>query len=207
MMRRILTVFVLTAFSMPVWGGIQDDNRISAGEYVFSLTWRSYDPPLTIDRGGAYEIQVRDNGRLIVQSTSTPLQRYVSGVYDILLFDNSQLLYLDGVTEYISLTQNNSANLKGGNINLIGTLRYATPEFGDENIFIYAQEGWSWIDNDPLKGIKGKWLSSGLDFTIAFDNDNRYGTNPVWMSVQVIPEPTTLILLGLGGLFLRRKGK
>ncbi len=126
-MKRILAFFLMVAFS--VWGGILDDNRITTGEYVGSVTWRTYDPPLIVNGGGAYEISVRDSGHLIVQSTSKPLQKNVSGVYDILLFNNAHLEYLNGVTELIWLTQNNSAELKGGSINYIKTTRYVNLPF------------------------------------------------------------------------------
>jgi hypothetical protein len=207
MMKRVLAVFLLTV-SVPIWGGLADDGFLTEGEYVGSVTWRSFEPPLIVDGGGAYQISVRDYGRLVVQSTSTPLSDGwpdpPGGVYDILLFNNSQLLYLNGVTEFIWLTQNNSAELKGGIINYIKATRYAAAELGDENVFIYAYEdSWSWIDNDPLKGIQGIWLANDLPFRIEFINDFDY--SPTWMSVQVIPEPTTFVLLGLGGLLLRRQ--
>lgn len=202
MMKRILwLLLVLAIYCMPTWGGILDDNKITAGEYAFSLTWRSFDPPLTVDGGGAYEISVRDNGRIIVQSTSTPLIMDVSGVYDILLYNTSHLLYLDGVTEYIRVGQNATADLKGGSINYIKTMRYPVPN--NENVFIYAQDGWSWIDGDPMKGIRGNWLADGSDFSIKFINDLDYG--PVWQNIKVVPEPATLFFLCLGSLLTLQK--
>jgi hypothetical protein len=144
---------------------------------------------------------VRDYGRLIVKSTATPLQMYgPGGVYDIKLL-NGHLLYLDGVTELIKAGQNDTAVLKGGSINYIKTMRYAVPD--NENVIIHARDGWSWIDNDPLKGIQGNWFDSGLPFSIKFINDFDYG--PVWQNVKVIPEPATFGLLAAGGFLLRRK--
>lgn len=174
---------------------------LTEGEYGWLVTWRSYDPPLIVD-GGAYEISVRDNGRLIVKSTSKPLSAYhpVGGVYDILLYNTSQLLYLDGVTEYIRVGQNATAVLKGGSINCIKTMRY--PVSDEANVFIYAQDGWSWINDDPWVGIQGNW-KDGTPFNIQFINDFDYG--PVWQNIQVIPEPATLVLLATGGVMLQRK--
>ena len=202
-MKRLWQFLVLAVCCTPVFGGIADDGFITTGEYsLLSITWRSYDPPLIVDGGGANEISVRDNGRLIVKSTATPLQMYgPGGVYDILLYHTSQLLYLDGVTEYIRVGQNTTAVLKGGSINYIKTMRYAVPD--NENVIIYARDGWSWIDNDPLKGIQGNWFDSGLPFSIKFINDFDYG--PVWQNVKVVPEPATLAMFGMGGLLLHKR--
>jgi len=85
----MLQLFIVVVCGVPVLGGVASDGFLTTGEYDHGMiTWRSYDPPLIVDGGGACEIAVRDSGRLIMQSTSTPLGVDVGGVYDILLFNN-----------------------------------------------------------------------------------------------------------------------
>lgn len=200
-MKRVLVFVASMSFAFAgSTDGYLDGFLTAEDGYQFGVTW-SNQTPLVVDGGGALDIQVGINGHLIVQSTSTPLNMGVSGIYDILLYDTSQLLYLNGATEYIRVGQNATATLTGGSINSIKTMRY--PVTDNENVFIYARDGWSWIDNDPLKGIQGNWLDSGTPFSIEFLNDFDYG--PVWQNVKVIPEPASLVLLGLGGLLIRRK--
>ncbi len=201
-MKRIAPLLLLGCCIPAVFAGYSD-GFITAGEYEYGVVWRNYQIPLIVDGGGALDIQVRDYGRLIVKSTSTPLQRYVSGVYDILLFNNAQLEYLNGVTRLISVRTDNAVTvLKGGSINEISSYQYGTTE----NIFIHAQkDSWSWIDNDPLKGIQGNWLANGVPFYIEFINRTELGFNPVYMNVKVIPEPASLLLIGVGSLLLRRR--
>ena len=203
MMKRTLTVFLFTIICMPVFGGILDDNKITAGEYGYFITWRSFNPPLIVDGGGAEEIQVRDNGRLIVQSTSKPLNMDDSGVYDILLYNTAHLEYLNGVTELIRIGNNATAVLKGGSINLINSMQFTNKTGADPHIDLYCRlDSWSWINNDPFAGIQGLWLD-GSPFYIQFSNDSTY--DPVWTNINIIPEPASLLLLGLGGFLLRRK--
>jgi hypothetical protein len=202
MMKRAALYVLVSVLCTPVWGGLADDGFLTTGEYVGSVTWRNYQTPLIVDGGGALEISVRDSGRLIVKSTSTPLQRYVSGVYDILLF-NGSLLYLNGVTELIAINDNSVADLKGGNINYIKSMQYTNMTGADPHINLYCLPGWSWMDNNPLKGVQGQWWD-GSPFSIRFINHTEF--DPAWTNINFItPEPATLSLLALGGLLLRRK--
>ncbi len=203
-MKR-LALFLLVVCS-PVFGGIADDGFITAGEYDYGgITWWLNDPPLIVDGGGAYQISVRDNGRLIVKSTSTPLSSSIpgSGVYDILLGNNAQLLYLNGVTELIATNGNATADLKGGSINYIKSMQYTNMTGADPHINIYCLSGYSWIENDPMKGIQGQWWD-GSSFRIEFINHAQF--DPVWTNINyIIPEPATLLLLAAGSLMLRPK--
>lgn len=194
----------LLMICMPVYSNLADDGFLVEGEHEWLVTWRDFDPPLIVDGGGALQISVRDNGRLIVKSTSTPLSMDGGGVYDILLFNNAQLEYLNGVTQLISVRTDNAITiLKGGTINQISSYQYGTTE----NILIYAQkDSWLWIDGNPLKGIQGNWLADGSPFYMEFINRMDLGFNPVYMNVQVIPEPATLLFFAAGGgILLRRR--
>jgi hypothetical protein len=203
-MKRLWQFLVLGVCCTPAFAGLADDGFLTAGEHVWSVTWRSYDPPLIVDGGGAYEISVRDYGRLIVKSTSKPLNMDGTGVYDILLYNNAQLLYLDGVTELIDVGDNVKAVLMGGSINYIKSMKH-TQNGTNQNVDLYALPGWSYISNDPLLGIQGQWWD-GSPFRIEFINKTSLGYDPAWMNVNVIiPEPATLSLLALGGLLIRRK--
>jgi len=203
-MKRIVLCLSLTLCLPTAFAGYSD-GFITAGEYEFGVIWRSCQIPLIVDGGGADEISVRDNGCLIVKSTSKPLSLYhpVGGVYDILLFDG-HLLYLDGVTELIRIAGNNAtAVLKGGSINLINSMQFTEKTNSAPHIDLYCQPGWSWLDGDPMKGIQGNWIN-GSPFEIEFSNDPTY--DPVYTNINVIiPEPAAVVLFGIGSILLRRK--
>ena len=201
-MRRMVLMMLL-AFCAPLVFAGYSDGFITAGEYEWLVTWKSFDPPLIVDGGGAYEIYFRDKGHLIVKSTSTPLQRYVSGVYDILLGNKAQLLYLNGVTELIAFNGDATADLKGGSINYIKSMQYTNMTGAAPHINIYALPGHSWIDGNLLKGVQGQWWD-GSPFRIEFINHAEF--DPAWTNINfIIPEPATLLFIGIGSLLLRRR--
>lgn len=177
------------------------DGLIDEHEYEYGVIWTNNNQPLIVNGGGADIIEMRNSSYLQIFSTSTPVNDNwnTGGITDILLLNYSHLDYLDGSTEEITVGSSATASLYGGRIDAITSLQKVVAP----SIDLYCQPDWEWVETgDVITGITGHWLD-GTAFDIELINDNRY--DPTWMNINIMPEPTTLALLGLGCLLIRKR--
>jgi hypothetical protein len=206
MMKRIVSFLIFALCFSTGYAGYAgySDGFITAGEYEYGVDWLS--GLLVVNGGGADRIEVLNSALLEVRSTSIPINEnwYVGGILDIAIKNNSHLDYYGGQTQELTVRGNATANLYGGRIDYITNAQFVTIP----HVNIYCQPGWLWILDGTQKkvGITGLWEDNST-FNIHFTSNGEYfGADPVWENINVIiPEPASMLLLGLGGLLIRRK--
>ncbi|MBN2063723.1 MAG: PEP-CTERM sorting domain-containing protein, partial [Sedimentisphaerales bacterium] len=90
-----------------------------------------------------------------------------------------------------------------GQINNISSFQVVTND--NPHITIVCQKGWTLAyQNNIPKILYGNWLN-GTSFEINFINQTKYGYNPVLDNIRIIPEPASMLLLGLGGVLIKKR--
>jgi len=162
--------------------------------YFNSMTIEN-DDTLIMTGGGGRLIWGRDNGVLDIRNTSSPYVYGVSGIETIRLWENSHLHFSGGSLRLLETTDNASVVLTGGQI---GSINAYYPGPGDLNhITIHCQPDWTY-QNSYLSGL---WLDNSA-FNIRLYSQ---GTSGVFDNITFVPEPSTLLLMGLGSFLLHRR--
>jgi len=153
------------------------------------------DDSLIMTGGAGGSIIGRGNGVLDIRNTSSPYVYGASGIGSITLNDNSELYLSGGSLQYLGATDSASVVLTGGQI---GEINAYYPAPGDlKHITIYCQPGWTYQDSY----LSGLWLDDSA-FNIRLYSQ---GASGVFDNITFVPEPTTLLLMGLGTFLLHRR--
>ena len=180
------------------------DGWITKSEYEYGVRWASSNPPLIVNGGGADVIEIRTSGRLEVRSTSIPVNGdwYTGGIRDIWLDDYSELLYLGGITDLITLDENAVAILTGGCIGAITSYQAVGWLHGqpiEQHIEMVVRDHFY---DSATKMLTGHWLDN-TSYSIQLINESGYDN--VIDNIIFTPEPATILLITLGGLLIRQR--
>ena len=202
--RIVLCLFVSSMCVCIGFASLSDsvhakDGLLGPGEYEGGRIKMVHCENLLIQGGGADWIEARDESYIKVDYTSVssnPAKPVTNstGIWDIMLYDNSRLLWLDGAIDEITVRDNSQAVLKGGYVGAITLLHRPQDSCYVE---IWCQDNYFMDEN----GISGFWLD-GTAFSIDFIDEGPFVTSDY---IKVVPEPATLMLIGIGGLLIRRK--
>lgn len=194
-MRPMITVSIALMFVVPVYA---TDYTITSGFYS-SKTYQNWDT-LLMTGGGVESLTAEDNSFLDIRSTS-PLVVLSGGIWDLVLTENSKLNYSGGQLSALNMFGNATAILTGGRIDKIYGYQSASyPNYLLNPHIEMIVKDYSVSNNK----IAGHWEDNSA-FNIQLVNQT--GRIPVIDLIEftIIPEPATMLLLGLGGLLVRRK--
>lgn len=184
--------------------------------YVDS-TFNLNNQSLLVDGDGIQKIVGRGESYIEVRST-LPLQEHIGGIGQINLGDTGSMNLYGGEVGTIEVYGNSSVSISAGYVELLyvnghSAVTVTGGEVGSVTVgmnvsedaivtfvcdltslnYTYAQE--------KLVGIDGRWLD-GSSFDIEVKNQGYLPTSDY---LQFVPEPTTLLLMALGGLLLHRR--
>ncbi len=119
---------------------------------------------------------------------------YAGQMIELRVRDDSIVNIYGGSLDILGASENSLVNLYSGNLSRLGIEDNSLLNLYAYDVVCYPtgglyDRGW----------IEGRYISSDLYFNIDFV---KLGT---CSHINIVPEPTALILFGLGGLFLRKK--
>jgi len=177
-----VTLFVLSPAQAMTW--TEGHHEIVDGD-VYGEVYIFNDVTLDILGGDIARLAANDN---------TYTNWYDGEMNTLWARDDSIVNIYGGTLDILGVTENSLVSLYGGNLNRLGITNNGLLNLYAYDVICHPEGGLydrGWLE--------GRYISSDLYFNIDFV---ELGT---CSHINIVPEPSTLLLLGLGGLLLRRR--
>ncbi len=206
-MKPSLVFAILACLTVPVCAAYYE---ITSG-YTPSLTLNNSDS-LLMRGGGAGLLNLWGESSATIEGTSV-LAEGSGGIWQIEIGNDSSLSMSGGEVHELGVSHNSTAVLSGGLIQQIWSYQSAWKLAGDPPVSVpnphitIVYSGVLPTLNSTTHLLTGLW-GNGDPFSIYLSGvpASSYGYSPAIENIQfqIIPEPVTVVLLGLGCLLTRR---
>jgi len=210
----LMTVLVIACITSNIYGDpifFDDDTLIKDGD-VYDYVWALYNATIEMRGGGVYQLEMDNTSTL----------NFLGGNINVIISANSSIVNMwGGEAACLSACEESIVNIYGGTIT--GTVPsdyWGLGTWGDSHVNIYGGSvpvAKIWDNSlvtiygtnfnypaglypaDSIQNVVGT-LASGEPINMAI-----YGGYDSGIMLVIAPEPATLLLLGLGGLMLRKR--
>jgi len=131
---------------------------------------------------------------------------------EVFLKNDASLDFLGGTIGKLSTLHDSQADLEGGQMQSLWTfddsfVHYYAGELDyisashNSTVFLYAYD----VVYAPTGGINNQGYVEGFFYRTHEAFGFSCWNTPTWSRIEIVPEPTTFLMLGLGGLMLRKR--